>query len=111
MDRRDPCKAGIVRIQGGRHGRESGQEPIHRQVCSIGAAQKAFDLGPLANSESGSLPLDQRRAPQEQAVLGAGKAQIALIVFAQTPDSMHMAAQSLEDYYPTSLQSSLSMKK
>ncbi len=111
MDRSDPCQAGIVRVQGGRHRRKSRQESINRQVCSIGAAQEAFDLGPLAYSESVPPPLDQRRPPKEQAVLGTGKAQIALIVFAQTPDLMHMAAQSLKDFYPTSLQSPLSMIK
>jgi hypothetical protein len=38
MDRGNPCQAGIVRVQGGRHGRKTRQEPIDRQVFSVGAA-------------------------------------------------------------------------
>jgi hypothetical protein len=93
MDRSNPCKTGIIRVQGSRHRCKSGPEPIHREVYSIGAVQEAFDLRPPPYRESNSPPLDQRRASQKQAVLGAGNAQIAFIVFAQMPDLMHMAAQ------------------
>lgn len=82
MHRGDPRKAGIVRVQSGCDGRETGHQPIDSHVRSIGPAQKVLDLTMLTHSESCALPLDQRRSSEEQTVLGAGKAQIALTVFA-----------------------------
>lgn len=102
MDRSDPRKARIVRVQGGCYGRETGHEAIDRQVRSIGSAQQALDLSTLAHGELSLLSLDQRRATKDQPLLGAGKAEIALMVLVQTPDLMHVAAQSLEDFYPIS---------
>jgi hypothetical protein len=100
MHRGDPRKAGIVRVQSGCDGRETGHQPIDRQVCSLGSAQQALDLSTLARRELSLLSFDQRRAAKDQPLLGAGQAEIALMVFVQTPDLMHMAAQSSEDFYP-----------
>ena len=89
MDRGNSCKTRIVSVQSGRHGRKSRQQPIDRQMCSIGSAKEAFDLGTPAYSKSGSLPFNQRRAAKEQAVISEANTEITLAIFAQTPNSMH----------------------
>ena len=92
MHRGDPCKAWIIRVHGSHHRRETRQEPFDGQIRFIGAAEEALDLGPQAHSESCTLPLDQRRAPKEHTVLGAGNTQVPWWYSLQTPDLMHMAA-------------------
>jgi hypothetical protein len=58
MDCGNPCEAGIVRVQGGRYSRKSRQQPVDRQVCSVGAPKETFELGPAAYGKSRSLPFD-----------------------------------------------------
>jgi hypothetical protein len=73
---------------------------LQRQLCPIGAAQEALDLvaeatvvspamaAPFAHREASVSALDQRRAAKQQALLGAGEAEIVVAGFAQTPDLM-----------------------
>jgi hypothetical protein len=63
-------------------------EPLRRQLRPVGAAQQALDLAPLTHGEASVSALDQRRAAEQQALVGAGEAEIAVAGFAQTPNLM-----------------------
>jgi hypothetical protein len=76
MHRGNSRQALIVRIQGGCYGREPMHQPLHRRFSVIGALQKPLDFALLAHEEALAAPLDQRRAAEEKAVIGAGKAEI-----------------------------------
>src|ERR1700722_10235814 len=85
MDRGNPRRARIIRIQSGRYGRKGRHEPICGHISPIGAAEQALDLALLADHETLVTPLDQRCAGQEQALIGAGEAEIVLTGLAQPP--------------------------
>ena len=76
MDRGDPRQALIVRVQGGRHRRKPRHQPLDRRLSLIGALEKPLDFVLFAHDETLAAPLDQRRAAEEKAVFGAGKAEI-----------------------------------
>ena len=85
MDSSDPRQAGIVRVKAAATVASPGKNRSTASL-SIGAAKEAFNLSPLAYRESRFPPLDKQHPSEKEAVLGAGKAQITLIVFTQTPN-------------------------
>jgi hypothetical protein len=78
MHRSDPRQGLIVRVQRCGDRRKSRHEPIDVQLLPIGAAEQMFELTPLSHHEACVASLDQQRAAQHQALLGAGEAEIVI---------------------------------
>src|SRR5580700_6081299 len=90
MHRRDPRQTLVVRIQGGGHGGQPRHDPAGGVVCSVSVAEQSLDLVALAHDEAAVAPLDQRRASEQQALVGAGEAEIVVVTyFTETPDPMN----------------------
>jgi hypothetical protein len=70
--------------------------PVGGNGFPIGVAQEPFDLASLAHDKASVAPFDQRGAAEQQAIRGAGEAEIVLVaVFAETPDPKnHFILQS-----------------
>lgn len=77
----------IVRVQGGCYGRKPRHQPFDRRFSWIGAFKKPLDFAHFAHDEALAAPFDQRRAAEEEAVFGAGEADIVDGSFVQPPES------------------------
>src|SRR4029077_5084554 len=90
MHRGEPRQTLILRVQRRRDRRKSRHKPIYVQLRPIGAAEQMFELTSLPRRKAFVAPLDQRRAAEQQALLGAGKAEIVVTTgFTETPDFVH----------------------
>lgn len=78
-------------------------QPLDRRFSLIGALEKPLDFAVFAHDETLAASLDQRRAAEEEAVFGAGKAEVVDGALVHPPKSNH-AASSLK-------QRQMSMKK
>jgi hypothetical protein len=52
---------------------EPGHDPIEIDFGLVGAAQQPFEIASRAHGVTPAAALDQRRAPEEQSVLGTGE--------------------------------------
>ena len=87
MHRGYPCQGFIVRVQGGSDRRKSRHEPIYVQRRPIGAPEQRCEFVSFAHDKAAVATLDQWRAAKQQALLGAGEAEILVTaVFTKTPD-------------------------
>src|SRR5579862_2512942 len=90
MHRCDPRQALVAGVQGGGHGGQPRHDPAGGVVCSVSVAKQLLDRVALAHDEAAVAPLDQRRAAEQQALVGAGEAEIVGgTCFTETPDSMN----------------------
>src|SRR5580704_6738937 len=96
----DPRQTLIVRVQGGGYGRQSMRQPIGDKISSMGMAQQPFDLASLAHDEAAVAPLDQRRTAEQEAMVGAGEAEIVVVTcFTETPDPMNHFGPMIAELY------------
>jgi hypothetical protein len=85
MHRGDPREALIVSAQCAGHGGQPGHQSIGADFSAMGAGEQSLDVLLLAGDELSIAPFDQRRSPEEQAVVAAGEAEIVVVGFAETP--------------------------
>jgi hypothetical protein len=61
-------------------------QPVEIDFGAVGAAQEPFEIGSRADNPALLMLLDQRRAPEEQPVLGAREPEAPIPAFAQAPE-------------------------
>jgi hypothetical protein len=69
------------------------------------------DIAPLTHGEASVSALDQRRAAEQQALVGAGEAEIAVAGFVQTPNLMDHVIRLLTQDMVTKLVSKVNKKE
>jgi hypothetical protein len=89
MDRGDASEALIVGVQCACHGGKPGHEPVGTNFSAIGAAEQPLDVVLVADDELSVALFDQRRAADEQIVVGEGEAEIFIAGFAETSRVTH----------------------
>jgi len=60
-------------------------EAVHRWLAVVSALQEPFDFISFANDKAFVAPLNQRRLSEQQAIIGAGKAEIVRPRVAEAP--------------------------
>jgi hypothetical protein len=75
-------------------------QPIGDKIFSIGMAQQPFNLASLARDEAAVAPLDQRRAAEQEAMVGASEAEIVVVTcLNETPDPMNHFGPMIDALY------------
>jgi hypothetical protein len=78
MDRGNVRQTSIIRVEGGGYKREAWHQARGEKFSLMGAAQQPLDFGTVPHNETPVPPLNERRAPENKAVLGNGGADIVL---------------------------------
>jgi hypothetical protein len=76
MNRGDPRQTLIVDIQRRSHSRQAGHEPVDRRLAVIGAFQQPLDFAASADNEALAAAFNQKRAAEQQTLVGAGEPEI-----------------------------------
>jgi hypothetical protein len=85
MHRGDAGQALIVGIQRARYAGRAGHEPVGADFSAIRAAEQPLDVMLLAHDEVSVAFFDQRRSPNQKAIVAAGEAEVIFAGFAETP--------------------------